>query len=108
MGHIEFLKHARSLGDYLIVGVHEDEVVNRVKGTNNPIMALHERVMGVLSCRVRERDCALGVCGPGDQACAPRACAWAWDRASTLTTSSLGHRTPSRPSTSARSDALIW
>jgi cytidyltransferase-like protein len=53
VGHIEFLKHARALGHYVVVGVHEDEAVNRVKGSNNPIMALHERVLGVLSCRVR-------------------------------------------------------
>ena len=53
VGHIEFLKHAKALGHYLVVGVHEDEAVNRVKGSNNPIMALHERVLGVLSCRVR-------------------------------------------------------
>jgi len=35
----------------LIVGVHDDKVVNLRKGRNFPIMNLHERVLGVLSCR---------------------------------------------------------
>jgi len=51
IGHIEFLKRAKAEGDYLLVGVLDDQVVNRVKGSNFPIMNLHERVLGVLSCR---------------------------------------------------------
>ena len=51
MGHIELLKKARELGTYLIVGVHDDKVINAKKGRNYPIMNLHERVLGVLSCR---------------------------------------------------------
>eukprot|EP00285_Hemiselmis_virescens_P019770 CAMPEP_0173378468 /NCGR_PEP_ID=MMETSP1356-20130122/1620_1 /TAXON_ID=77927 ORGANISM="Hemiselmis virescens, Strain PCC157" /NCGR_SAMPLE_ID=MMETSP1356 /ASSEMBLY_ACC=CAM_ASM_000847 /LENGTH=429 /DNA_ID=CAMNT_0014331543 /DNA_START=243 /DNA_END=1532 /DNA_ORIENTATION=+ len=49
--HIRFLEKARALGDFLIVGVHRDEEVNRYKGRNYPIMNLQERVLGVLSCR---------------------------------------------------------
>jgi len=51
VGHISVLEKAKQHGDYLIVGVHTDEEVNRVKGENHPIMNLHERVLGVLSCR---------------------------------------------------------
>ena len=51
VGHIAFLKEARKHGDYLIVGVCEDHVINQFKGSNYPIMNLHERVLGVLSCR---------------------------------------------------------
>jgi ethanolamine-phosphate cytidylyltransferase len=51
VGHIEFLRLARELGDYLLVGVHDDSTVNRIKGGNFPIMNLHERILGVLSCR---------------------------------------------------------
>jgi len=51
VGHVDALRKAAELGDYLIVGIHEDEVVNRVKGSNYPIMNIHERVMSVLSCR---------------------------------------------------------
>ncbi|KAJ1853601.1 choline phosphate cytidylyltransferase [Coemansia sp. RSA 1822] len=50
-GHIEFLRRARELGDYLLVGVHDDQTVNAVKGGNFPVMNLQERVLGVLQCR---------------------------------------------------------
>ncbi len=39
------------LGDYLIVGLHTDPVVNRYKGYNYPIMNLHERTLSVLAYR---------------------------------------------------------
>lgn len=51
MGHIELLRKAKELGTYLVVGVHDDKVINLRKGRNFPIMNLHERVLGVLSCR---------------------------------------------------------
>jgi len=50
-GHIEFLKKARELGTYLIVGLHDDNVITQFKGPGYPIMNVHERVLGVLSCR---------------------------------------------------------
>ena len=49
--HIEFLRRARALGDFLIVGVHKDEVVNQYKGYAFPVMNLMERVLAVLACR---------------------------------------------------------
>ncbi|KAJ3009111.1 Ethanolamine-phosphate cytidylyltransferase [Thoreauomyces humboldtii] len=51
VGHIEFLKKAREQGDYLLVGVHDDQTVNSIKGSNYPLLNLHERVLSVLSCR---------------------------------------------------------
>jgi len=50
-GHIEILKSAHDLGDFLIVGVHSDQVVNEHRGSNYPILNLHERVLSVLSCK---------------------------------------------------------
>jgi len=50
-GHVNALKQAREMGDYLIVGVHSDQDVNLSRGTNFPIMNLHERVLCVLSCK---------------------------------------------------------
>ncbi|VDN57725.1 unnamed protein product [Dracunculus medinensis] len=49
IGHLSFLEEARKLGDYLIVGIHSDQVVNSYTGGNNPIMTLHERVLSVLA-----------------------------------------------------------
>eukprot|EP01111_Echinosteliopsis_oligospora_P006640 TRINITY_DN2091_c0_g1_i1.p1 TRINITY_DN2091_c0_g1~~TRINITY_DN2091_c0_g1_i1.p1 ORF type:complete len:368 (-),score=75.42 TRINITY_DN2091_c0_g1_i1:85-1188(-) len=51
VGHTEAIRQAKELGDYLIVGVQEDSVINQVIGHNYPIMNLHERVLGVLSNR---------------------------------------------------------
>jgi ethanolamine-phosphate cytidylyltransferase len=51
IGHLDFLDKASQLGDYLIVGVHSDLVVNGYKGANYPIMNLHERVLSVLTNR---------------------------------------------------------
>lgn len=51
VGHLDFLEKARQNGDFLIVGLHTDPVVNRYKGKNYPIMNLHERVLSVLACK---------------------------------------------------------
>lgn len=51
-GHLEFLEKARALGDYVIVGVHNDHVVNKRQGMNLPILTLQERVLSVLGCKV--------------------------------------------------------
>lgn len=36
---------------FLIVGVHNDQIVNTYRGGNFPIMNLHERVLSVLGCK---------------------------------------------------------
>ncbi|KAJ1981927.1 choline phosphate cytidylyltransferase [Dimargaris xerosporica] len=51
LGHIEFLRRAKALGQYLLVGVHDDPTINAIKGANYPVMNLHERVLSVLQCR---------------------------------------------------------
>lgn len=58
MGHLDFLEQAKKHGDYLIVGLHTDPVVNNYKGSNYPIMNIHERVLSVLACKV----CTTAVC----------------------------------------------
>lgn len=52
VGHLDFLEQAKKHGDYLIVGLHTDPVVNNYKGSNYPIMNIHERVLSVLACKV--------------------------------------------------------
>jgi ethanolamine-phosphate cytidylyltransferase len=50
-GHVMTFKKAREFGDYLIVGVQNDELVNAVRGLNMPLMTMNERVLSVLGCR---------------------------------------------------------
>jgi len=50
-GHLAILKEAKNLGDFLLVGICDDETVNLHKGSNWPIMNLHERTLCVLACR---------------------------------------------------------
>jgi ethanolamine-phosphate cytidylyltransferase len=58
-GHIETLKRARAMGDFLFVGVLGDDVVNFFKGHNYPILSLHERVLMVLACKYAD-DVIIG------------------------------------------------
>lgn len=53
IGHVTLLEKARQFGTYVIVGVHNDAVVNAQRGQNLPILNLHERVLSVLGCKVR-------------------------------------------------------
>lgn len=62
VGHLDFLEQCAALGDYVIIGLHTDPIVNRYKGSNYPIMNLHERVLSVLACKVSGRCCALCDC----------------------------------------------
>lgn len=50
-GHVEILKRARELGDFLLVGIHTDQTVSDHRGLHHPIMNLHERSLSVLACR---------------------------------------------------------
>jgi len=49
-GHVAALKAAKEMGDFLYVGLHSDEVVNREQGDHYPICTLHERALCVLAC----------------------------------------------------------
>ena len=48
-GHIEFLKKASALGDYLLVGICSDKAVQAYK--RNPILNADERAASVAGCR---------------------------------------------------------
>jgi D-beta-D-heptose 7-phosphate kinase / D-beta-D-heptose 1-phosphate adenosyltransferase len=43
-GHVSYLNQARALGDILIVGVNNDESINRLKGPRRPINPLADRI----------------------------------------------------------------
>eukprot|EP00095_Tigriopus_kingsejongensis_P004495 snap_masked-scaffold3472_size8518-processed-gene-0.1 protein:Tk04495 transcript:snap_masked-scaffold3472_size8518-processed-gene-0.1-mRNA-1 annotation:"hypothetical protein DAPPUDRAFT_305267" len=51
IGTLDFLEKVAALGDFLIVGLHTDPVVNKYKGSNYPIMNLHERTLSILAFR---------------------------------------------------------
>ena len=48
-GHVNFLRQAKSHGDFLLVGVHSDETVESYK--RSPILSMDERVASVAGCR---------------------------------------------------------
>ena len=48
-GHVEFLRKAHALGDYLLVGICSDETVQTNKW--NAILDMEERVASVAGCR---------------------------------------------------------
>jgi len=50
-GHIETLKKAKELGNYLYVGVHDDATVNKHRGKNYPILNMQERVLNLLAMK---------------------------------------------------------
>ena len=50
-GHAELLRRARELGTFVVVGLHDDATINRIRGSNLPVMNLQERLLGVLSCK---------------------------------------------------------
>jgi len=51
VGHVDFLEKVSKLGEYIIVGLHSDKYVNRVRGSKYPIMNMQERVLSVLACK---------------------------------------------------------
>eukprot|EP00922_Rhytidocystis_sp_ex-Travisia-forbesii_P016846 GHVS01025150.1.p1 GENE.GHVS01025150.1~~GHVS01025150.1.p1 ORF type:complete len:358 (+),score=65.04 GHVS01025150.1:33-1106(+) len=49
VGHVRILNKAKTFGDYLIVGVHDDPTVRRMKGPGFPVVGLLERTLSVLA-----------------------------------------------------------
>jgi ethanolamine-phosphate cytidylyltransferase len=51
VGHAQFLKEARELGTFLLIGIYDDISVSRAKGSSLPVMNLNERVLNVCACK---------------------------------------------------------
>jgi len=56
-GHVQYLKHARQLGDCLVVAVNDDDSVTRLKGKGRPVNAIGHR-LEVLNA-LKFVDCAV-------------------------------------------------
>jgi ethanolamine-phosphate cytidylyltransferase len=50
-GHVSFLRKAKELGDYLVVGIHDDPTMEARLCRGMPIMTLQERVLNVLAIK---------------------------------------------------------
>jgi len=50
-GHIAALIEAKKMGDFLLVGIHDDATVNMIRGNGLPILNLYERTLSLLSCK---------------------------------------------------------
>lgn len=59
VGHLRILENAKKLGDFLIVGVHDDEVVRKMKGEYFPVVSMLERTLNVLAMKVVD-DVVIG------------------------------------------------
>jgi len=50
-GHVEILREAQKLGDFVLVGVHADADVRARRGAEHPVLNEKERALSVLACR---------------------------------------------------------
>ena len=50
-GHLEMLKYAKSLGDYIIVGIDSDEKVAQDKGPSRPFNSVEDRKFALKSLK---------------------------------------------------------
>src|SRR6266487_6568816 len=52
LGHVCYLQEARALGDFLILGLNNDEGVRLLKGPGRPLVPEHERaeILAALTC----------------------------------------------------------
>ncbi|OUS48892.1 CTP:ethanolamine cytidylyltransferase [Ostreococcus tauri] len=50
-GHIDLLRRAKTLGDFVLVGVHADAEVRSRRGADHPVLNEKERALSVLACR---------------------------------------------------------
>lgn len=51
-GHVDYLRKAKALGDYLMVGVNDDDSIRRLKGPKRPIMPLDDRTEVLASLQI--------------------------------------------------------
>ena len=50
-GHLKRLELAKQQGDFLYVGIWDDEMCRYYRGENYPIQSLQERILMTLACK---------------------------------------------------------
>ena len=52
LGHLRYLKQARHLGDFLMLGLNSDESIRKLKGSGRPLIPAQERaeILASLTC----------------------------------------------------------
>jgi|DEB0MinimDraft_12_1074336.scaffolds.fasta_scaffold206447_2 ethanolamine-phosphate cytidylyltransferase len=50
-GHLRRLQLAKAKGDFLYVGIWDDEMTRYYKGPHYPVISIQERVLMTLACR---------------------------------------------------------
>ncbi|MFC1492646.1 D-glycero-beta-D-manno-heptose 1-phosphate adenylyltransferase [candidate division KSB1 bacterium] len=65
-GHIEYLRKARELGDFLIVAVNTDDSVRRLKGDGRPVSNEEDRTIILASLRWVDAVCLFDEDTPAD------------------------------------------
>jgi D-beta-D-heptose 7-phosphate kinase/D-beta-D-heptose 1-phosphate adenosyltransferase len=59
-GHVEYLAAARSLGDFLVVGLNSDDSVRRLKGEGRPITPQEDRAVVLAGLAAVDAVCLFG------------------------------------------------
>lgn len=57
IGHVDYLRRAKELGDILVVAVNSDESVHRIKGPERPIMGEKDRAFVVSNLKSVDYVC---------------------------------------------------
>lgn len=60
LGHVEYLRKAKNLGDVLIVGINDDASVRRLKGPPRPIMPQDDRASIIAALVSVDYVCLFG------------------------------------------------
>ena len=60
-GHIELLKYAKSLGDYLVVGIDDDARVKSSKGDSRPFNRVEDRMAMLEAIRYVDEVCVFDI-----------------------------------------------
>ena len=62
-GHIALLNHAKSLGDYVVVGIDTDDRVKEKKGSTRPIYNQEDRGLMLIALSAVDEDWAGNLSG---------------------------------------------